>query len=483
MMYLEYTSVDKRVWTNFYSTEKPPPAMLALLQGQKALGTAKYIARLKEKRHGCGSMWLIKAEIPATDLIDAAVKDGFTEVHVRKAEGESETRRYVTSVHTFEEGPPLEEDSTPPTPPQEKSRLRRIFLTSSEMTVPAIYFSSWRDAYNVTRTIFAKHVFLAGERGSYNKTRFRVEWENGTVYNGARMDIGDNALRCWDLGSHLRTYMEHYSGRIRPEYMSDDEYDRFMSFTSQEEREEMKWILDNCEIIEFPHLDTDTSMNHWVAESLAGKRGAPTFFPINANPFYLEYMDDDSTLNFEQVCTLLIKKDTQLADLLVTLDEHWDDDEYLAKVGDLRRDHTQLKEVYDAVSSGRVRKQPEAEKEPVPEYTITTPGGDVMKHHKPDEVEAEPEPQEDLFTITSHHPEPEPSPEPEPKPDDGTPAAWRQWDLEMLGPPKTFRRAVKACCDIVVLQYALTVPDIARRPKRVEDVERRIRKLEKEAKK
>lgn len=69
-----------------------------------------------------------------------------------------------------------------------------------------------------------------GPRGGYDKTAFRVTWQDGETYEG-RYDLHhalcrqENPNGQIDLGDHMRSFLEFYSGDRKPAHMRQADYE------------------------------------------------------------------------------------------------------------------------------------------------------------------------------------------------------------------------------------------------------------------
>ncbi len=86
-------------------------------------------------------------------------------------------------------------------------------------------------------TLHAANSFLTGlaktapgPRGGYDKTAFRVTWEDGETYEG-RYDLHhvqcrqENPNGLIDLGDHVRGFLEFYAGLRKPSHMKQEDYE------------------------------------------------------------------------------------------------------------------------------------------------------------------------------------------------------------------------------------------------------------------
>jgi hypothetical protein len=109
--------------------------------------------------------------------------------------------------------------------------LKNIFLLwteSSDQSWLSRPLSTWSEAEDAIHAMAA----VAPEYG-YDKTRFRVEWADGEVYE-VRLDIARVVvgIPC-PLAGHVRRALEFTSGRWRPANMTEE---RQQSFLAENER-------------------------------------------------------------------------------------------------------------------------------------------------------------------------------------------------------------------------------------------------------
>jgi hypothetical protein len=85
----------------------------------------------------------------------------------------------------------------------------------------------------------------------YDKTDFRITWEDGYVYEG-RYDLHhisqqqENPNRCIDLADHIRGFILFCSGTRRPHHLSEEEYEKILvmyAMTTPEKRQAcLDWL-------------------------------------------------------------------------------------------------------------------------------------------------------------------------------------------------------------------------------------------------
>lgn len=69
----------------------------------------------------------------------------------------------------------------------------------------------------------------APEKGNgYHKKKFEIEFADGTIYEG-RYDLKRHDVIYGNLGRHVRQFCEFYSGRYKPEYMTEQEYRSYLA--------------------------------------------------------------------------------------------------------------------------------------------------------------------------------------------------------------------------------------------------------------
>lgn len=73
----------------------------------------------------------------------------------------------------------------------------------------------------LARTLPEKHL-------GYYKTKFRIEWEDGSTYEG-RYDLKLNDVVYGDIGRHIRQFLEFYSGRRKPDHLTERDYRNFLA--------------------------------------------------------------------------------------------------------------------------------------------------------------------------------------------------------------------------------------------------------------
>lgn len=92
----------------------------------------------------------------------------------------------------------------------------------------------------LARTLPEKHL-------GYYKTKFQIEWEDGSTYEG-RYDLKRHDVIYGDLGMHVRQFLEFYSGRRKPEHMTEQEYRGLLGMHSKQFIEQCGQFLDIYEI-------------------------------------------------------------------------------------------------------------------------------------------------------------------------------------------------------------------------------------------
>lgn len=109
-------------------------------------------------------------------------------------------------------------------------------------------FNSMTDA-NVFFNAQNRDAEAARENGKllgYYKTDFKITFEDGYTYNG-RYDIGSDSP---DLTSHVKSFAQCYSGRVKPGHMTDKQWDGFLHnhYVTDDSRKDFAFILDNYDL-------------------------------------------------------------------------------------------------------------------------------------------------------------------------------------------------------------------------------------------
>lgn len=83
----------------------------------------------------------------------------------------------------------------------------------------------------------------------YDKTDFRITWEDGEVYKG-RYDLHRIGMRqenpngCIDLADHVQSFVLFLSGTRRPSHMDDDQYEKCLNLYGMTTPEKRQACLD-----------------------------------------------------------------------------------------------------------------------------------------------------------------------------------------------------------------------------------------------
>jgi hypothetical protein len=125
-------------------------------------------------------------------------------------------------------------------------RVARIAITRAEglpheCSVTHIC-GTWDDADAVLKRM----AWTAPEHGGYHKTDFRITWEDGETYTG-RYDLKRHDVSLAYLARHVRRFCEFYSGRWRPEHVSEEQY-RAIVDRDPELRDAIARLLDTHQI-------------------------------------------------------------------------------------------------------------------------------------------------------------------------------------------------------------------------------------------
>jgi hypothetical protein len=92
-----------------------------------------------------------------------------------------------------------------------------------------------------------------GPHGGYDKTAFRVTWEDGETYEG-RYDLHhaechqENPNGQIDLGDHMRAFLEFYAGVRKPAHMRHEDYEDCLSRAGLEFSRQCREALERYEI-------------------------------------------------------------------------------------------------------------------------------------------------------------------------------------------------------------------------------------------
>lgn len=88
----------------------------------------------------------------------------------------------------------------------------------------------------------------APEGGGYDKTDFRVEWENGEVYDG-RFDLDhDHRVGGPLLEQQMRRHLEFYAGEHRPAHLTEQQAAVIRRRVGDEYAATSKRFLDTCNL-------------------------------------------------------------------------------------------------------------------------------------------------------------------------------------------------------------------------------------------
>jgi hypothetical protein len=101
---------------------------------------------------------------------------------------------------------------------------------------------TWDDADAVLKRMAA----TAPDSGGYDKTDFRITWEDGETYLG-RYDLTRADETGASLGRHVRDFCLFYSGRWRPEHLREAQY-RAIVDRDPELRDAIARLLDTHQI-------------------------------------------------------------------------------------------------------------------------------------------------------------------------------------------------------------------------------------------
>lgn len=107
-------------------------------------------------------------------------------------------------------------------------KLKSITLTrgegpAEECGKPKTVFS-WREADSVLR----QWSETAPECNGYDKVDFTITYEDGETYKG-RYDLKHHRCETPDLAKHVRGFVSFHAGKQKPAWMTDEEYQRYVS--------------------------------------------------------------------------------------------------------------------------------------------------------------------------------------------------------------------------------------------------------------
>jgi hypothetical protein len=107
------------------------------------------------------------------------------------------------------------------------------------------------DAANCLLTELAQTA--PGPRGGYDKTAFRVTWQDGETYEG-RYDLHhvqcrqENPNGRIDLGDHMRAFLAFYAGGRKPVHMGREDYEDCLAQVGSEFSRQCRAALEKYEL-------------------------------------------------------------------------------------------------------------------------------------------------------------------------------------------------------------------------------------------
>lgn len=99
--------------------------------------------------------------------------------------------------------------------------------------------------WTAANTLLNQMSHTAPECGGYDKTDFKVTFDDGSEYAG-RVDLSRDQSQ--NLGYHILEFARFYSGRHCPSHLDDSDYSRLMSQHSPEQKEAYGQILDEYDL-------------------------------------------------------------------------------------------------------------------------------------------------------------------------------------------------------------------------------------------
>lgn len=88
--------------------------------------------------------------------------------------------------------------------------------------------SSTITSFEAADSILRKMAHTAPSDGSYNKTDFKIEWQDGETYEG-RYDLKrQDESRANLLGSHVQEFLSFHGGLWCPPHLSREDYEDYL---------------------------------------------------------------------------------------------------------------------------------------------------------------------------------------------------------------------------------------------------------------
>ncbi|MEN7527898.1 hypothetical protein [Cupriavidus sp. DL-D2] len=126
-----------------------------------------------------------------------------------------------------------------------KSKLKLITITRAEGPSSMCGKPQTAATFHGADWILHRWSSTAPEKGGYDKCDFRIEWENGMVYEG-RYDLKHWRVEHPSLSCHVLGFIEFSIGKACPHHMRQERYEAYVQ-QNLETKEQCQAFLDQCE--------------------------------------------------------------------------------------------------------------------------------------------------------------------------------------------------------------------------------------------
>lgn len=109
--------------------------------------------------------------------------------------------------------------------------IKRLEGYSFGMDNRELKTDSWKDA----NFILLELSQTAPKDGTYDKTKFTIEFENGVIYKG-RYDLMHHSVEKPDLFEHVKDNVLYEAGLNKPSWLSEKEYRRTLEHIEEYKR-------------------------------------------------------------------------------------------------------------------------------------------------------------------------------------------------------------------------------------------------------
>lgn len=118
-------------------------------------------------------------------------------------------------------------------------KIKSITITRAEGKIEECgidhHAKTWEEADDILFTMSLS----APKEGGYDKTDFKIIFndKDNTEYSGT-YDLKHHSIDMPNLYDHVSDYVAFYSGKRKPSYMSQEQYDNLVSYGNKDEYQE-----------------------------------------------------------------------------------------------------------------------------------------------------------------------------------------------------------------------------------------------------